>query len=218
MAVRRCGYPPKTEHPFPGRSTHATTSGTRTRARVAVSGKRPCITSAQLFPGKSPLVLLQCLAREHAFEVPLLSPCRACFGMLILPTVSQVLSMLGSVEGKRVLELGAGIGRFTGWLMRWKSFSHMRPRTPTVHRPAPLPVYPSTSCDETTLKPGRLLYPFTRKPGWLYTLTPISLSGSSPLHPYTSPPVHTSQGVPLPRVPCVHTLHTHASGLVASSY
>ena len=28
----------------------------------------------------------------------------------------QVLAMLGCVEGKRVIELGAGIGRFTGCL------------------------------------------------------------------------------------------------------
>ena len=28
----------------------------------------------------------------------------------------QVLSMLGSVEGQRIVELGAGIGRFTGEL------------------------------------------------------------------------------------------------------
>ena len=30
--------------------------------------------------------------------------------------VDQVLSMLGSVAGQRVVELGAGIGRFTGEL------------------------------------------------------------------------------------------------------
>lgn len=31
---------------------------------------------------------------------------------------SQVLGMLGSVGGKRLVELGAGIGRFTGELAR----------------------------------------------------------------------------------------------------
>ena len=31
---------------------------------------------------------------------------------------TQVLGMLGSVAGKRVVELGAGIGRFTGELAR----------------------------------------------------------------------------------------------------
>ena len=30
--------------------------------------------------------------------------------------MTQVLSMLGSVAGKKVVELGAGIGRFTGAL------------------------------------------------------------------------------------------------------
>ena len=30
----------------------------------------------------------------------------------------QVLSMLGSVKGQRIVELGAGIGRFTGELAR----------------------------------------------------------------------------------------------------
>lgn len=30
----------------------------------------------------------------------------------------QVLSTLGNVQGKRVLELGAGIGRFTGELAK----------------------------------------------------------------------------------------------------
>lgn len=32
--------------------------------------------------------------------------------------LAQVLGMLGSVVGKRVVELGAGIGRFTGELAR----------------------------------------------------------------------------------------------------
>jgi len=35
-----------------------------------------------------------------------------------LRTTAQVLSMLGSVEGQRIVELGAGIGRFTGELAR----------------------------------------------------------------------------------------------------
>ncbi len=33
-------------------------------------------------------------------------------------SLPQVLSMLGSVEGQRIVELGAGIGRFTGELAR----------------------------------------------------------------------------------------------------
>ena len=35
-----------------------------------------------------------------------------------LRTTTQVLSMLGSIEGQRIVELGAGIGRFTGELAR----------------------------------------------------------------------------------------------------
>lgn len=33
-----------------------------------------------------------------------------------MPLAAQVLQMLGPVVGKRVVELGAGIGRFTGSL------------------------------------------------------------------------------------------------------
>jgi hypothetical protein len=40
-------------------------------------------------------------------------PGDACLHMLL-----QVLATLGSVQGKRVLELGAGIGRFTGELAK----------------------------------------------------------------------------------------------------
>lgn len=34
--------------------------------------------------------------------------------MTLWPTVLQVLAMLGNIDNKRVVELGAGIGRFTG--------------------------------------------------------------------------------------------------------
>jgi hypothetical protein len=38
--------------------------------------------------------------------------------LLLMLLLLQVLSTLGSVAGKRVLELGAGIGRFTGELAK----------------------------------------------------------------------------------------------------
>ena len=75
-----------------------------------------CISlSQQQRPNVLAALLLAVLAGPHHTQLLILTG-RGCIRQDRAGAWVQVLAMLGSIKGKKALELGAGIGRFTGSL------------------------------------------------------------------------------------------------------